>query len=72
VNTWPPPKRTMDPREIVTGDVRQMTGKVTHLAVRHNSITVQFGDGWSKAYTYPVVIGRMSMQLVSRPVWGDQ
>ena len=69
---WPPPKRTMDPREIVTGDVRRMTCKVTHTSVRYHGITVQFGDGFSKDYGYPVVIGRMSMRLVSRPMWGDQ
>ena len=62
----------MDPNEIVTGDVRQMAGRVTHTSVRCHGITVQFGDGWSKDYSHPVVIGRTSMRLVSRPMWGDQ
>ena len=69
---WPPPKRTMNPREIVTGDVRQMTGKVTHTSVRHDGITVQFGEGLSKSYGFPVQMGQISPRLVSRPMWGDQ
>jgi hypothetical protein len=62
----------MDPREIVTGDVRQMAGQVTHVHVGHDGITVRYGDSFTRHYRHVVAVGCSSMYLVSRPMWGDQ
>ncbi len=66
---WPPPQRTMNPREIVTGEVRQMAGKVKYLAVRHDGITIEFCDGYIEDFLHPVETGTISFILVSRPMW---
>ena len=62
----------MDPREIVTGDVRQMTGKVTYASVRPTGITIRFCDGFASDYGRSHGVGWSRWPLVSRPMWGDQ
>ena len=72
---WPPPKRTMDPREIVTGDrwrtpidgfvyrVQCITPNGCQLRYDHGGMFI--GTGWCHDIT-------TGDRLVSRPMWGDQ
>ena len=57
----------MDPREIVTGEVRPHC-LVT--SVKHNWFTVAYSHGSTQRYTCLNVLERD--HLVSRPMWGDQ
>jgi len=65
VSAWPPPKRTMDPREIVTGDVRD---NVTVSNVRHDAFTLT----WQHSRQVMVCRFHSTAQdrtLTSRPEW---
>ena len=67
---WPPPKRTMDPREIVTGDVRGWTSRCVVSPVRSDRHVLTWPGGASMTCCY--FEAAKSMPLISRPMWGDQ
>jgi hypothetical protein len=70
----PPPKRTMDPREIVTGDVRNDCDNPADIriisAVLPTECKVTYASG--AVFTYGPFVVPHSLDLVSRLMWGER
>ena len=73
MNAWPPPKRTMDPREIVTGEVRQPNSLLTYIVrdVDCHGHVLEYDDDEEALHLSSRYLVQCD-SLLSRPMWGDQ